>query len=51
MWHTSLHDEISFEHLYFLQTHPPNCDWFLKLDVKLLVLKFSSIIWDFDWRI
>ena len=28
-----------------------SCDWFLRLDVKLLVLKFSSIMQDFNRRV
>jgi hypothetical protein len=27
------------------------CDWFLKLGGKLLVLKFSSMMQDFNWRV
>ena len=35
----------------FLGVNPTNCDWFLRLDGKLLMLKFSSIMQDFNWRV
>jgi hypothetical protein len=40
--HTSLTAEIPPDIFVFF-VHPANFDWFLRLDGKLLMLKFSSI--------